>query len=241
MLSKSYIRAWADDRGVLDVIDLEQGRGYHISYQKATVLGRAYEPAVLSHDLEGEYARIEGRGMSAIAKLRGRLRLSDVETRGLIAFLDMYRYRGRYADRTGSTVLAVAVVNDGSTRHLELNYGDLMTLNRARDPGPRLTELRLENRPWTLYEYDGGLPTGDGAVMLFESEPDGGVSHVAFPLSPTELLVIGEELTDPLPIKGLAGQIGQRSNRWIIGRKGSLDFSQAARLAKIKAADRTAE
>ncbi len=70
MVSSGYISGWADQRNVIAVLDLEKGIGYHRSYKKATVVNYVYEPALLSHDLEGEYARIESAGIRVIRMLR---------------------------------------------------------------------------------------------------------------------------------------------------------------------------
>ena len=38
MVSKGYIREWADARKIVDVLDLQDGRGYPSSYLSATVV-----------------------------------------------------------------------------------------------------------------------------------------------------------------------------------------------------------
>ncbi|BBE22571.1 hypothetical protein MN0502_14540 [Arthrobacter sp. MN05-02] len=56
MLTNSYIRAWADEGNRVDVIDLSRNHGYPSSVNRATVHNYAYEPNVLTHDLEQEYS-----------------------------------------------------------------------------------------------------------------------------------------------------------------------------------------
>lgn len=70
MVTGSYIRAWADEKNVLDVADVQDGRGYQSSYKNASIVSYVYDPAVMAVDLENRYAEIKDRGMSAIAKLR---------------------------------------------------------------------------------------------------------------------------------------------------------------------------
>ncbi|MFJ8895204.1 hypothetical protein ACIRCZ_11490 [Leifsonia sp. NPDC102414] len=68
MVSKSYIRGWADARGRVDVLDIQHGRGFPSSIENATVVSYAYDPGVLTHDLENDYARIENRSIPAIVR-----------------------------------------------------------------------------------------------------------------------------------------------------------------------------
>lgn len=70
MVSKGYIRAWADVRNIVDVLDLQDGRGYPSSYLSATVVSYGYKPKVLTRDLEQDYSYIENSGTPAIVKLR---------------------------------------------------------------------------------------------------------------------------------------------------------------------------
>ncbi|MGB3763203.1 MAG: DUF4238 domain-containing protein [Ornithinimicrobium sp.] len=237
MVSSGYISAWADGKNVIAVLDVEKGLGYHKSYKKATVVNYVYEPVVLSYDLEGEYARIESEGIRVIRKMREGLGLTDAERTRLIEFLEMHRYRGRYSDRAEVRVPAVAMMTDGAARDVELRLGDMMLLTRAREPGPRLTELALEQWTWTVWEVD-DIPTGDGAVMLWGSTSETGadrVSIVTFPLSPTQLLLIGDELPDGVPFKM---RLAMNCRRWIVGKKGSLNFEQAAVIATKHATER---
>jgi hypothetical protein len=234
MVSSGYISAWADNRNVIAVLDLEKGIGYHRSYKKATVVSYVYEPALLSYDLEGEYARIENAGIPVIHKMRQGLDLTVDERTRLIQFLEMHRYRGRYSDRAEVRVPAVAVMTDGSVKDVELRLGDMMLLTRNQKTGPRLTELGLDQLDWTVWEVD-HLPTGDGAVMLWGSNSDTGadnVSVVTFPLSPTQLLLIGDDLPKGVPFKT---RLAMNCQRWIVGKTGSLNFEQAAVIAASRA------
>jgi hypothetical protein len=122
---------------------------------------------------------------------------------------------------------------DGAARDIELRLGDMTLLTRDREPGPKLTELGLERREWTVWEVD-DIPTGDGAVMLWGSSAET-VSVVTFPLSPTQLLLIGDELPRGVPFKM---RLAMNCRRWIVGKKGSLNFKQAAVIAAERARER---
>ena len=90
----------------------------------------------------------------------------------------MHRYRGRYADRGEARVPGVAIMSDGAAKAIELRLGDMTLLTRDREPGPKLTELGLEKREWTVWEVD-DIPTGDGAVMLWGSGAATGADRVS--------------------------------------------------------------
>lgn len=47
MVSKGYIEAWADSRNVVDVIDIQDRRGFPTSIHNATVVSYVYDPKVL--------------------------------------------------------------------------------------------------------------------------------------------------------------------------------------------------
>src|SRR5699024_11932702 len=70
MVSRGYISAWADKKNVVDVLDLQDGRGYSSSIMNASVVSYAYHSEVLTQELEAEYARIESTGIFAYTKLR---------------------------------------------------------------------------------------------------------------------------------------------------------------------------
>lgn len=101
MVTRSYLAAWADDRNTVDVIDGGTWNAYATSITNASLVVDVYEPAIMSQDLEAEYAKIEGRGMSAITRLREETELQPGDGEAIIAFLDMHLHRGRYADRAG--------------------------------------------------------------------------------------------------------------------------------------------
>jgi hypothetical protein len=73
-----------------------------------------------------------------------------------------------------------------------------------------------------------GLATGDGAVLLWRPTDGAEISTISFPLSPTQLLVIGEDLPDDVPHNRL---LAENSKRWIVGARGTLNFSKAAVIA----------
>lgn len=227
MVSKSYIRAWADKRNVVDVLDLQDGRGYPSSYLSATVVSYAYDPNVLTRNLERDYSLIENTGIPALVKMRKGEPLTPDEAHAMIAFLDMHLDRGRYADRTKVRAPALVLRTDGRIEHTELALGDALLLSQSISDVLRLTTLGLEEWPWQVREAR-GLATGDGAVLLWRPTARAEISTISFPLSPTRLLVIGEDLQDDVPHNRL---LAENSKRWIVGARGSLDFSKAAVIA----------
>ncbi|WP_082460168.1 DUF4238 domain-containing protein [Frigoribacterium sp. Leaf8] len=218
MLTKAYIRAWADGRNRVDVIDMGRKHGYASSVNNATVRSFAYEPNVLTRDLEQEYAVIESKGMQAIAKLRGEDPTMDDETvAALMAFLDMHLDRGRYADQTEVRTPAVLLKTDGTTEDVEFNVADRLLLSQSMEDVIRLKALGLESWGWQI--LPGEFVTGDGAVLLFRETEGAEVCTVAFPLSPTQLLLIGKPFDGPVALNPL---VASKSRRWLVGRPGSL-------------------
>ncbi|GAA1495166.1 hypothetical protein GCM10009628_01680 [Paeniglutamicibacter kerguelensis] len=224
MVSKSYIRAWANAKNVLEVLDKQDGRGYRRSYNSATVVSYVYDPNILTHDLEQAYAEVESNGIPVINKLRdGHSDLSDAERKALVAFLDMHLDRGRYANQAKTLAPAILVKTDGSHENANLNLGDLILLSQYLPEVRRLSKLGIEEWPWEIWPAN-GLVTGDGAVLLW-CEPGGEeVCTISFPLSPTKLLVIGQDLADGI---WLNSKVVENSKRWIVGELGSLNLNFA--------------
>lgn len=224
MVTASYLRAWADAKKVVAVIDKQHGRKFRISYTKATVVNYAYEPNILTHDLEQEYAVIEANGIPVINKLRdGHTAFTDVERKALIAFLDMHLDRGRYANQAKVMSPATMLNNDASHKNGEMNAADRLFLSQYLPEVPRLSKLGIEEWPWQIWPVP-GLVTGDGAVLLWSEPGSEEVITICFPLSPTRLLVIGQDLPDGV---WLNGRIAENSKRWIIGEVGSLNLNSA--------------
>ncbi|MCE0459635.1 DUF4238 domain-containing protein [Curtobacterium flaccumfaciens] len=225
MLTRAYIRAWADGRGVVDVIDLGRLHGYSTAVNNATVRSFAYEPAVLTRDLEREFAGIEDRGIRAIRRLREEPPSLDREhVQAMIAFLDMHLNRGRYADKTEARAPAVILNTSGSIQDVEFRIGDIITLSGGMTDVLHLTTLGLDDWDWrVISDESGALITGDGAVLLFAETQGADVRTVSFPLSPTQLLVVGQPFPSDVPINDL---IAQKSRRWLIGQPGTLKKGQ---------------
>lgn len=225
MVSKGYLRAWADSRGRVEVIDMEHQRAFISSLENATVVSYAYEPSVLTHDLEGEYARIESKGIPTIAKLRGGHELSRSEKTSLIAFLDMHLDRGRYADQANVGTPAVMMMSDGQMKDVDFNMADRMLLSQSFPEVVRLATRSIEDWSWQVTQSADGsfLATGDGAVLLWQESEGPGLSTVSFPLSPTQLLVIGNDLPDPLPLNPI---MAEHSQRWLIGQRGTFNMNK---------------
>ncbi|WP_336698090.1 hypothetical protein [Curtobacterium sp. USHLN213] len=218
MLTKGYIRAWADERNRVDVIDMIRNRGYLSSVNNATVRSYAYEPNVLSHDLEQDYSIVESQGIQAISKLRGADPTLDADAvAAMISYLDVHLDRGRYADQTEIRTPAVLLKTDRTIQDVEFNVADRLLLSQSMKDVVRLKALGLESWEWRI--LPGEFVTGDGAVLLFREAEGADVCTVAFPVSPTQLVLIGKPFEGPVPLNPL---IASKSRRWLVGRPGSL-------------------
>lgn len=229
MVSRGYIGAWADARNAVDVIDIQDRRGFTTSILNATVVSYVYDPKVLNQDVESAYERIETAGTPVIVKLReGAQSLTDAERGAMIAFLDMHLDRGRYADKAKLRAPALILKTDGKVEEAEIGLGDALLLSQSLPEVLRLKTLRLDQwewRVWNLDEVGAGaaeLVTGDGAVVLWTKDTE--ICTVTFPLSPTRLLIIGQELPDGVRMND---RIASNSKRWIIGVRGSLNLDWA--------------
>lgn len=230
MVSEGYLKAWADDRRRVDIIDIQHRRGFPSSIRNATVVSYVYDPNVLTHDLERDYWAIEDRGIPVIVKLRdGTQSLTVNEREAMIAFLDMHLDRGRYADQTKLRVPAVLVKTGGEFEEAELGLGDLLVLSQSLPEVLRLTTIGLDRWEWRVLDAN-GLATGDGAVMLWRPTKDAAICTVSFPLSPTRLLVIGQDLPDGLPLNA---RMAANSKRWIVGQRGTLNLAWANSLEAL--------
>lgn len=225
MVSRGYISAWANERNVIDVLDLQDGRGYPSSIVNASVVSYVYDPEVMTQDLESEYARIEATGISAIAKLRSGRAMTRKDQDAMIAFLDMHLHRGRYADRANVRVPAMLLMKDGSAKDAELRLGDMLLLSQEHPETLRLRALELPDWTWRIYEVD-NLATGDGAVLLWRPTADDELTTITFPLSPTQLLLIGDELLEK-PFELLNLHLAKNCRRWMVGVRGSLNLAGA--------------
>lgn len=156
MVSKGYIRAWTDAGNRVDVLNLQDGRGFPTSFENATVVRFGYDTEVLTHDLEGDYGRIESSGIPAIVKLRNGHALTAVEQSAVVAFLDMHLDRGRYADQTKIRIPAVVLKAGGLIEHAKLTVGDRLLLSRSLPDVLRLTTLGLEQ--WPMAGERGAAP-----------------------------------------------------------------------------------
>lgn len=224
MVSEGYLKGWADSNGFIDVIDIQGRRGRREKISNATVVNYVYEPAVLTRNLEADYGRIESDGIPLIKKLREDEALTLDEMAPVIAFLDMHLDRGRYADQAKVLAPARLVRTDGEHEDTHLSLGDRLLLSQSLVEVLRLNTLGLEQWPWKVFEAE-GLLTGDGAVLLWRKTEDAGICTVSFPLSPTRLLVIGEDLPDGIP---LINRLTANCKRWIIGAPGTLNLNWAA-------------
>lgn len=224
MLSRGYIAGWADKRNTVEVIDIQGQRGYPVSINAATAVNDVYDPAVLIHDLEAAYADIETAGTPAIVKLReGALELSEAERAAMIAFLQMHWDRGRLSDRAELRAPALVLKTGNRVEKAELRLGDALVLSQSDPESMRLEALGIAHWEWRVWPVD-GLVTGDGAVLLWQSPEGTKICTVSFPLSPTRLLIIGDELPDGIAMND---RVAAKSKRWIVGARGSLNLNWA--------------
>lgn len=233
MITGAYLKAWANTNNDIDVVDLEDGHIRRASVKKATTVEYAYRPAVLGHDLEGEYGRVESQGVPAIVKLRQGDPLSPVERTRLVAFLDMHLDRGRYADQAKLTSLGIALGMDGTLSPIELNMADRIALSQFLPEVTRLRDAGAADWEWQVRETRTPLITGDGAVLLWRQNEPEGLAGVSFPLSPTQLLVIGPA---PHTLPSVNGLVQSNSKRWLVGTRGTFvggdNANRAARRAR---------
>lgn len=235
MVTEKYLEARADDRNVIDVRDLQERKGYPNAVANASVANYVYDAAVLSVDLENRFAEIENDGISAIRKLRrGITELAPSEFEAIIAFLDMHRLRGRLADRVDHTQHAITVsvdliTGESTSRDTDLRLGDMYELIRQHPDTLRLTGLGLETWDWNIVGGWEQLVTGDGAALVWALNPDSdAITSVSFPISPTQLLVIGADVPGDAPVNA---HVVHTSRRWIFGKKGTLPPFKVARSA----------
>ena len=224
MVSKGYIKGWADTKGIVEVIDIQGRRGLRQAIGNATVVNYVYEPAVLTSDLEAAHGQIESDGLPVIVKLRnGGATLTSADVVAMIAFIDMHLDRGRYADQAKVRTPAVLVKTGMQLEDAGLSLGDRLLLSQSLPDALRLATLALMRWPWRVVQTQ-GLPTGDGAVLLWGRTKGAKICTVTFPMSPTRLLVIGEELPDGVP---LLSRLTANCKRWIIGAPGTLNLNWA--------------
>ncbi|WP_434513236.1 hypothetical protein [Clavibacter nebraskensis] len=197
----------------------------------ATVRSYAYETNVLTRDLEQEYSLIESDGMQVISRLRGNALTLDVDAPpAMIKFLDMHLDRGRYADQMDVRTPAVLLKMDGTIENVEFNVADRLLLSRSIDDVIHLGALGLESWEWRV--IPGDFVTGDGAVLLFRESEGADVCTITFPLSPTQLLLIGKPFELDLPLNQL---IADKSRQWLIGRPGVLRKGVLVPVDKVQA------
>lgn len=97
------------------------------------------------------------------------------------------------------------------------NIADRLLLSQPMEEVIRLKALSLGSWEWQV--ISGDFVTGDGAVLLFRETMGADVCTVAYPLSPTQLLLIGRPFDGPVPLNPL---IASKSRHWLVGRTGSL-------------------
>ncbi|MBO0984998.1 hypothetical protein IOC53_14180 [Rathayibacter sp. SD072] len=222
MVSKGYIGAWANERNVVDVVDIQDQRAFSTSINNATVVSYVYDPKVLTLNLEKIYSDVEDAGIPVIVKLReGAQELTDRERAAMIAFLDMHLDRGRYANQTKLRAPALVFKTEGEVEEEELHLGDILLLSQYLPEVLRLKTLGLNHWVWSVWPVDIILATGDGAVLLWAPTKGEEICTVSFPLSPSQLLVIGQDLPDEVLINY---RMAENSKRWILGEPGSLNL-----------------
>lgn len=216
MITRSYLESWANGRDLVYVVDTEAKVHGVRSLGGATVVRYVYQTEHANVDLETEYCQIEGDGIAAIRTLARSGVLQSDGQRALVAFLDMFLERGRFADQA-KVKMPVAVANlfRVGVRDSTMGLGDRLVFSRDIDKDAiRLSSLKIERWPWRVIPVESGLITGDGAVLLWKGSGSDPVAAVTFPLSRTRLLVIGDVLLGrQIPINPL---ILRESKRWLV-------------------------
>lgn len=215
MVSRAYLRGWADSADRVHVWDLEGERSLIQKINHATVVSYAYNTEFAIVDLEAEFGRLESDG---IPPMRSLAEGGQIQTRGqhaIVAFLDMHLERGRFADQTKRVAPAIAGGLGVEPRLVEMGLGDRLALSRVVDTeATRLSPLGLTNWKWRVVPIEDGLATGDGAVLLWRGASSPSIETVTFPLSSTRLLVIGADLLAPR--QRLNYEIAVNSRRWLV-------------------------
>lgn len=217
MVSRSYLRGWADGDDCVRVLDLDRGRSLTQKTNQATVVSYAYNTKHTIVDLEAEFGRIESDGVPAMRSLAEGTPINLRGQEAVVAFLDMHLERGRFADQTKHVARAVAGGLKIEPQLVEMGLGDRLALSRVVDAqAVRLLPLGITNWRWRVESIEQGLATGDGAVLLWTDPSDGALETVTFPLTSTELLVVGADLQAPRARLNFA--IGLNCRRWIVDR-----------------------
>lgn len=218
MVSKGYLRAWANSRDLLFVMDAEhETRGVR-ALSNATVVSHAYRTEHTTLDLEAEYARVESAALPAMRNLANGGTTTNEGEAAIVHFLDMHAERGRYADQAGVKFpIATANIYSGQVKMAEMGLGDRLVLSRHKELSPsvvRIQSLGVQKWRWRVVPVPSGLITGDGAVLMWEKRAAAGVTSITFPLSPSRLLVLGQDLDGlHIPLNEL---IAGRSRRWLV-------------------------
>lgn len=214
MVTRVYLEGWANDRGVVFVWDAESGTFGVRGLINATVVSYAYRTEQTTLDLEAHYANIEGNGIAAFRNIITGGTLNSDGRAAAIEFLDMHLERGRYADQAAVRMpVGIGNIVTGGFEMGEMTMGDRLVLSESMNKEAiRISRLGVERWPWRVATVNSGLITGDGAVLMWERRAGAGVTTVTFPLSPTRLLVLGDDLPN-VPINAL---IANRSRRWLI-------------------------
>lgn len=216
MVARSYLEPWANSRNVLYVWDLERTNHGRRSLGDATVVSYAYRTEHTTLDLEADYGRIESDGVPAVRNLASAGTLTDEGREALVRFMDMHLERGRYADQASVKVpIAVGNFATGGAEMSEMSLGDRLVLSRSINKDAlRLADLGVLKWRWRIAaSVPPYLVTGDGSVLLFERRTGSGVCTVTFPLSPSKLLIMGEDLPQA-SLQGVNEMTLLKSRRW---------------------------
>jgi hypothetical protein len=219
MISRSYLQEWANKKGLVEVADLTKGIALTTAIGNATVVSYAYRTENLSTNLEAQFGKIEGAGIFALRQLRKTHKLTKYQLKNAIAFLDMYRERGLYADQAGIRTPATLLMQDGSLQQSDLSLGDRMVLASHVSNSIRIDQMGIEEWPWSIRKIDNAL-TGDGALALWRQPGSAGATTITFPLSPNEILVIGRDLDCAVDINAITAM---KSRRWLIAQCGGIN------------------
>ena len=225
-ISKSYLKGWADSRGIVYVGDRTTQKSYPISINNATVVSHAYRPALLEHDREAHYAAIEGPGIASLRKIIDGTEPNGEERLAALKFIEMHRERGSWVDQTDIELPAIrGSFCSEEFEIVTMNHADLVTLDKSLNPEtPRINPHELIESVWRVYERSEPFITGDGAAVVCVDESNETVVGLAYPLNPDLLLVVGEFPEDR--IAEFNNMVAYNSRRWLVCNPNDSDLVQ---------------
>jgi hypothetical protein len=215
MITRAYLEAWANSRGLLHVWDAENGINRPTSLTNATVVSFGYKTSISLVDVEAKYAQIESKAIPALRNLAQGGTITTDGQLAIVDFLDMHFERGSFADQSKVKTPVWRIGGPQRIEEVDMTVGDRLVLADELSRNLiRLYSLHIERWRWRVIDVREELVTGDGAVLPFRKTYNGPIITVTFPLSATKLLVIGEGL--PSVPRHFNYLIVNRCRRWLV-------------------------